>query len=245
MLYKILIVLVASVFASACGGSGSKKQPLPKLAPEVEKQFSADPEAAKLLQLLRVNQTAAFVAASDLAKTGNCVSAVPVLQCLAREGQGAAPAQFLLGECLLKTQQASGSSAKGEGVAWIMRAANGGLLDAQRRLFTAYQSGTVVPLDRARAQKWLVLAETNQLALSLGRNVETDYVAKRDFLQVVTEDEKSEGDTAAANWRRSYWTPQSDQDAPDYCLKKKRNATQEPNAPGKKLPPLPTPIAPL
>ncbi len=206
-----LILIALAAFLAACGGSGSQKAKLPGLPPETAQQFRGDPEAANLLKLVRVNPTAAFGAASDLARTGNCASASPALRCLARDGQGAAPAQFLLGRCLLEDGQVN------DGLLWVTRAADGGLLEAQQRLFDVYRKGDGVPANGVEAQKWLTLSETNQLALSLGRSVETDYITKRDFDRSLTEQQRLAGLDAARNWRRQYWVPQADQAAPGYC----------------------------
>ncbi len=209
MIYRCVFLIAAVIALAACG---SGKQRLPEVPADVAQEFKADPEAARLLQILQVNRTAAFGEASELAKGGNCRSAIPALRCLARDGQGAAPAQFLLGDCLSKDDRTVE-----RGLSWIRRAADGGYLDAQRRLFEAYRVGSGVAPDKVEALKWLILSETNQVALSLGQSVDIDFVTKRDFDRSLTEQERLAGRDGARAWQRQYWRPAADEKAPTSC----------------------------
>ena len=123
----------------------------------------------------------------------SCAAAIPQFEGFARRGRGYEVAQLQLGECLIETGEAA------EGAAWILKAANSRLAQAQTEAARVYLDGAGVAADPAEAGKWYLLAARNPLlALSGSRD---DFRALEKRLRERLKD----ADWSAARARADAW----------------------------------------
>ena len=103
--------------------------------------------------------------AEDLRLSGKCEQAVPIYRRMVARG-GFEIAEFHLGLCLLDISKSESdtkraAALKQEAAQTIIKAANGGLANAQIQLVTFYLDGTGVPVDPIEAAKWALIYHSN------------------------------------------------------------------------------------
>jgi len=103
--------------------------------------------------------------AEELRLAGKCQQAIPIYRHMVALG-GFEIAQFHLGLCLLdvsKTESDAQRAAalKQEAANIIIKAANGGLANAQIQLVSLYLDGIGVPVDPVEAGKWALIYHAN------------------------------------------------------------------------------------
>jgi len=103
--------------------------------------------------------------AEELRLSGKCQQAIPIYRNMVALG-GFEIAQFHLGLCLLdvsKTESDAQRAAalKQEAANIIIKAANGGLANAQIQLVSLYLDGIGVPVDPVEAGKWALIYHAN------------------------------------------------------------------------------------
>ena len=103
--------------------------------------------------------------AEELRLAGKCAQAIPIYRRMVARG-GFEIAQFHLGLCLLdigksETDAQRSAALKQEGTETIIKAANGGLANAQIQLVSLYLDGIGVPVDPVEAGKWALIYHSN------------------------------------------------------------------------------------
>ena len=103
--------------------------------------------------------------AEELRLSGKCEQAIPIYRRMVARG-GFEIAQFHLGLCLLDVSKSESdakraAALKAEAAQTIIKAANGGLANAQIQLVTFYLDGTGVPVDPIEAAKWALIYHSN------------------------------------------------------------------------------------
>ncbi|HEY2884196.1 MAG TPA: hypothetical protein VGJ08_03185 [Rhizomicrobium sp.] len=103
--------------------------------------------------------------AEELRLAGKCQQAIPIYRRMVARG-GFEIAQFHLGLCLLDVGKAEpdaqrAAALKQEAVDTILKAANGGLANAQIQLVSIYLDGVGVAADPVEAGKWALIYHAN------------------------------------------------------------------------------------
>lgn len=103
--------------------------------------------------------------AEELRLAGKCDQAIPIYRRMVVRG-GFEIAQFHLGLCLLDVGKSESdaqraAALKQEGAETILKAANGGLANAQIQAVSLYLDGTGVPVDPVEAGKWALIYHAN------------------------------------------------------------------------------------
>ena len=103
--------------------------------------------------------------AEELRLDGKCEQAIPIYRRMVARG-GFEIAEFHLGLCLLDVSKSESNTQRAtalreEAAQTIIKAANGGLANAQIQLVTFYLDGTGVPVDPIEAAKWALIYHSN------------------------------------------------------------------------------------
>ncbi len=141
--------------------------------------------------------------AVDLRLAGKCDEALPILRRLSDSDD---IAQYNLGLCLIdqgkkELNAQRGASLEQEGAAWILKAANDGLPNAQSSLVTIYLDGSGVNKDPVEAGKWSLLYQENGTRLALGLPDIPEAVQSR------LDNSLSQDNWAEAQQRATAWSP--------------------------------------
>ncbi|HVZ68653.1 MAG TPA: hypothetical protein VG891_04270 [Rhizomicrobium sp.] len=141
--------------------------------------------------------------AVDLRLAGKCDEALPILRRLSDSDD---IAQYNLGLCLIdqgkkELNAQRGASLEQEGAAWILKAANDGLPNAQSSLVTIYLDGSGVNKDPVEAGKWSLLYQENGTRLALGLPDIPEAVQSR------LDNSLSQDNWAEAQQRAAAWSP--------------------------------------
>ncbi len=141
--------------------------------------------------------------AENLRLEGKCQEAIPILRSLAANDRDDI-AKFNLGQCLLdvtKTDPDAQRAAryKREGAAWLLKAANKGMPNAQSSLIGVYLDGAGVPRDPIEAGKWSLLYHSNGMRLAIGmKDISPELQAKLD--SALTEQSWRQAQSRADEW---------------------------------------------
>ena len=141
--------------------------------------------------------------AENLRLQGKCLDALPILRTLEARSHDDIT-QFNLGQCLLDLSTAERDSAraaslKREGAAWVLKAANDGLPNAQFSLVSVYLDGAGVPRDPIEAGKWSLIYHSNGTRLAIGmHDISSDLQARLD--SVLTDHSWAQAQSRADEW---------------------------------------------
>jgi hypothetical protein len=143
--------------------------------------------------------------AVELARNGYCEEAIPILQCYVYRGRGNEMAQSTLGSCLIE-EASVGDASWHQGVTWLRRAADTGLLDAQNRLVrTLSQSSS--DSDIVEAETWRIIYERGKSSPFPPPPLPRDIRAKLDAR--LTPALRSEAQERAGLWSYRFWVMQA------------------------------------
>jgi hypothetical protein len=125
-----------------------------------------------------------YTAAMIMRQRGNYAEAMPILQELADLGRGFEMAQLELGNCYFDLARRAKDDHEAQrkrtiGLAWVLKAAYGGLGAADERLVRLYLDGEGIPADRLEAGRWYLLWQHNPSRLRLGAAGFNDALEQR------------------------------------------------------------------
>jgi len=141
--------------------------------------------------------------AENLRLQGKCLDALPILRALEARSHDDIT-QFNLGQCLLDLSNSEpdaqrAASLKRQGAAWVLKAANDGLPNAQFSLVSVYLDGAGVPRDPIEAGKWSLIYHSNGTRLAIGmHDITSDLQARLD--SALTDHTWTEAQSRADEW---------------------------------------------
>jgi len=179
------------------------------LVAEAAAQTSPDPresgsetvrrrQAEQAIQQEGQRRTGRYWTPFDLAREGKCDEAVPELARLAERGRGYEYAQNTYGTCLMETGQIA------EGQAWIEKAAQAGLADAQATHLINFLDRGIGYLPDETAAMWLHLYETNPLRLTIGTVIVLSDEQLADVRNRIPRPDYLAGVEAARRWTPTF-----------------------------------------
>jgi hypothetical protein len=162
------LALTNAAFAQMGGGGGG--------APgggSFDSSQSDDEDAPKGTRLNISPSEDPYTAAMLMRQRGNYKDAMSILQQLADLGHGFELAQLQLGNCYFDLARRATDDHEAQrrrtiGLAWVLKAAFGGLGAADVRLVSLYLDGEGIPKDRIEAGRWYLLWQHNPSRLRLG-----------------------------------------------------------------------------